>query len=157
MQCSWTPPLIHHHPFQCRWTRLNFLVATKALRKWFPKFVPWDTSGAHTQRWTRLWVRVCLNVVGLSACVNIQRYIVLHPVRLNLVPLNKPCRPRAPPHPIWQAGETGCNGARGSSEGFEAQDAALFVEEWQSEYLMVDSCGVRLYGVRHAVVLGTHG
>ena len=97
MQCSWTPPLIHHHPFQCRWTRLNFLVGTKALRKWFPKFVPWDTSGAHTQRWTRLWVRVCLNVVGLSACVNIQRYIVLHPVRLNLVPLNKPCRPRAPP------------------------------------------------------------
>jgi hypothetical protein len=41
-----------------------------------------------------------------------------------------------------EAGTTGCNGAIGSSEGFEEQDAALFFDEWQSEYLMVDSCGV---------------
>ena len=41
-----------------------------------------------------------------------------------------------------EAGTSGCNGAKGSSEGFEEQDAALFFDEWQSEYLMVDSCGV---------------
>ena len=42
-----------------------------------------------------------------------------------------------------EAGTSGCNGAKGSSEGFEEQDAALFFDEWQSEYLMVDSCGVQ--------------
>ena len=41
-----------------------------------------------------------------------------------------------------EAGTTGCNGARGSSEGHEEQDAALFFEDFQSEYLMVDSCGL---------------
>ena len=41
-----------------------------------------------------------------------------------------------------EAGTTGCNGAQGASEGYEEQDAALFVDDWGSEYLMVDSCGV---------------
>jgi hypothetical protein len=41
-----------------------------------------------------------------------------------------------------EAGTSGCNGAKGSSEGYEEQDAKLFVEEWKSEYLMIDSCGV---------------
>ena len=41
-----------------------------------------------------------------------------------------------------EAGTSGCNGAQGSSEGYEEQDAQLFVKEWGSEYLMVDSCGV---------------
>ena len=42
-----------------------------------------------------------------------------------------------------EAGTAGCNGAHGSSEGFEEQDAALFFGEWGSEYLMVDSCGIK--------------
>ena len=42
-----------------------------------------------------------------------------------------------------EAGTSGCNGAKGSSEGYEEQDAALFFDEWRSEYLMVDSCGVK--------------
>ena len=42
-----------------------------------------------------------------------------------------------------EAGTAGCNGAQGSSEGYEEQDAALFVDEWKSEYLMIDSCGVK--------------
>jgi alpha-galactosidase len=29
-----------------------------------------------------------------------------------------------------EAGTSGCNGAKGSSEGYEEQDAKLFVEEW---------------------------
>jgi hypothetical protein len=41
-----------------------------------------------------------------------------------------------------EAGTAGCNGAKGSSEGYEAQDFALFFGDWRSEYLMVDSCGV---------------
>ena len=41
-----------------------------------------------------------------------------------------------------EAGTTGCNGARGSSEGYEEKDAALFFEDFKSEYLMVDSCGI---------------
>ena len=41
-----------------------------------------------------------------------------------------------------EAGTAGCNGAKGSSEGFETQDAALFFDDFKSEYLMVDSCGV---------------
>ena len=41
-----------------------------------------------------------------------------------------------------EAGTTGCNGAKGSSEGYERQDVELFVGEWRSEYLMIDSCGV---------------
>jgi hypothetical protein len=41
-----------------------------------------------------------------------------------------------------EAGTAGCNGAQGSSEGFEAQDFELFFGDWRSEYLMVDSCGV---------------
>ena len=41
-----------------------------------------------------------------------------------------------------EAGTAGCNGAKGSSEGYEAQDAALFFDDFKSEYLMVDSCGV---------------
>ena len=35
-----------------------------------------------------------------------------------------------------EAGTSGCNGAKGSSEGYEQQDAALFFDEWQSEYLV---------------------
>ena len=42
-----------------------------------------------------------------------------------------------------EAGTSGCNGAIGSSEGYEEQDNALFVTQWKSEYLMVDSCGVQ--------------
>ena len=41
-----------------------------------------------------------------------------------------------------EAGVAACNGAKGSSEGYERQDAALFIAEWGSEYLMVDSCGI---------------
>ena len=41
-----------------------------------------------------------------------------------------------------ESGTKGCNGARGSSEGFEVQDAALFFEDFKSEYLMVDGCGI---------------
>ena len=41
-----------------------------------------------------------------------------------------------------EAGTTGCNGAKGSSEGFEQQDFELFFHDWRSEYLIVDSCGV---------------
>eukprot|EP00947_MAST-08B_sp_MAST-8B-sp1_P005045 g5045.t1 len=42
-----------------------------------------------------------------------------------------------------EAGTAGCNGAKGSSEGFETKDAALFVDDWKSEYLMIDSCGIQ--------------
>ena len=41
-----------------------------------------------------------------------------------------------------ESGTSGCNGAKGSSEGYEEQDAALFFEDFKSEYLMVDSCGI---------------
>ena len=41
-----------------------------------------------------------------------------------------------------ESGTSGCNGAHGSSEGYEQQDAALFFEDFRSEYLMVDSCGI---------------
>ena len=41
-----------------------------------------------------------------------------------------------------ESGTTGCNGAHGSSEGYEEQDAAFFFEDLRSEYIMVDSCGV---------------
>lgn len=37
----------------------------------------------------------------------------------------------------------GCDGSKGSSEGFEELDARLFFDEWKSEYLMIDSCGVK--------------
>ena len=40
------------------------------------------------------------------------------------------------------AGVGACDGAHGTSEGFERQDAELFVRDWQSEYVMVDSCGI---------------
>jgi hypothetical protein len=39
------------------------------------------------------------------------------------------------------AGVNACDGAHGTSEGFEQQDADLFVNDWQAEYLMVDTCG----------------
>ena len=39
------------------------------------------------------------------------------------------------------AGSNACDGAHGTSEGFEQQDADLFVNDWKSEYLMVDTCG----------------
>eukprot|EP01047_Picozoa_sp_COSAG01_P038286 COSAG01_NODE_3099_length_6589_cov_2.308783_3_plen_155_part_00 len=42
-----------------------------------------------------------------------------------------------------ESGTSGCNGARGSSEGYEQQDAALFFGDFKSEYLMVDSCGIQ--------------
>ena len=41
------------------------------------------------------------------------------------------------------AGVVACDGAAGTSQGFERQDAELFVREWQSEYVMIDSCGVK--------------
>ena len=39
------------------------------------------------------------------------------------------------------AGQHACDGAQGTSEGFEQQDADLFVNDWGAEYLMIDSCG----------------
>jgi hypothetical protein len=39
------------------------------------------------------------------------------------------------------AGINACDGAHGTSEGYEQQDADLFVNDWKAEYLMVDSCG----------------
>jgi len=42
-----------------------------------------------------------------------------------------------------ETGTAGCDGAKGSSEGHEEKDAALFFGDWGSEYLMVDSCGVK--------------
>ena len=39
------------------------------------------------------------------------------------------------------AGVNACDGAHGTSEGFEQQDADLFFNDWQAEYLMVDTCG----------------
>lgn len=39
------------------------------------------------------------------------------------------------------AGINACDGAHGTSEGYEEQDADLFVGDWQAEYLMVDTCG----------------
>ena len=30
-----------------------------------------------------------------------------------------------------EAGAAACNGANGSSEGFETQDASLFIDEWK--------------------------
>ena len=41
------------------------------------------------------------------------------------------------------AGVQACDGAYGTSEGFERQDSELFVQEWGSEYVMIDSCGVK--------------
>lgn len=41
-----------------------------------------------------------------------------------------------------ESGTTGCNGAHGSSEGYEEQDSKLFFDDFKSEYLMVDSCGI---------------
>lgn len=41
-----------------------------------------------------------------------------------------------------ESGTSGCNGARGSSEGYEEQDSKLFFDDFKSEYLMVDSCGI---------------
>ena len=41
-----------------------------------------------------------------------------------------------------ESGTSGCNGAHGSSEGYEDQDAKLFFGDFKSEYLMVDSCGI---------------
>ena len=35
-----------------------------------------------------------------------------------------------------------CDGAYGTSEGYERQDAELFVREWRAEYVMIDSCGI---------------
>jgi hypothetical protein len=43
-----------------------------------------------------------------------------------------------------ESGTAGCNGAKGSSEGYEEQDAALFFEDFRSEYLMVDGCGIEV-------------
>ncbi len=42
-----------------------------------------------------------------------------------------------------EAGTTGCDGAARSSEGYEHVDADLFLKEWRSEYLMIDSCGIK--------------
>ena len=42
-----------------------------------------------------------------------------------------------------EAGTTGCDGSKGSSEGYEEKDAQLIFDEWKSEYLMVDSCGIK--------------
>ena len=53
--------------------------------------------------------------------------------------LTRPGRP-----PDTESGTAGCNGAKGSSEGFEEQDAALFFEDFRSEYLMVDGCGIEV-------------
>lgn len=39
------------------------------------------------------------------------------------------------------AGTNACDGAHGTSEGFEQQDADLFVGDFKAEYLMVDTCG----------------
>lgn len=41
-----------------------------------------------------------------------------------------------------ESGTSGCNGAHGSSEGYEEQDSKLFFDDFKSEYLMVDSCGI---------------
>lgn len=41
-----------------------------------------------------------------------------------------------------EAGEKACNGANGTSEGFEELDAKLFIDDWKSEYIMIDSCGI---------------
>ncbi len=48
-----------------------------------------------------------------------------------------------------ESGTAGCNGAKGSSEGFEEQDAALFFHDFKSEYLMVDSCGIEVLPPPH--------
>ena len=48
-----------------------------------------------------------------------------------------------------ESGTAGCNGAKGSSEGFEAQDAALFFDDFKSEYLMVDGCGIEVQPPPH--------
>ena len=48
-----------------------------------------------------------------------------------------------------ESGTAGCNGAKGSSEGFEEQDAALFFEDFKSEYLMVDGCGIEVMPPPH--------
>jgi hypothetical protein len=48
-----------------------------------------------------------------------------------------------------ESGTAGCNGAKGSSEGFEEQDAALFFDDFKSEYLMVDGCGIEVQAPPH--------
>jgi hypothetical protein len=48
-----------------------------------------------------------------------------------------------------ESGTAGCNGARGSSEGHEEKDAALFFGDFQSEYLMVDGCGIEVQPPPH--------
>ena len=42
-----------------------------------------------------------------------------------------------------EAGTTGCDGSKSSSEGYEELDAQLIFDEWKSEYLMIDSCGIK--------------
>jgi hypothetical protein len=48
-----------------------------------------------------------------------------------------------------ESGTSGCNGAHGSSEGYEEQDSQLFFGDFKSEYLMVDSCGIEARAPPH--------
>eukprot|EP00039_Didymoeca_costata_P021632 m.345013 g.345013 ORF g.345013 m.345013 type:complete len:671 (+) comp25672_c0_seq1:63-2075(+) len=56
-----------------------------------------------------------------------------------------------------EAGTQGCDGSHGASEGYEEKDAALFFGEWGSEYLMVDSCGIKPRSPPYGPPPGTPG
>ena len=55
------------------------------------------------------------------------------------------------------AGVNACDGAHGTSEGFEQQDADLFVNDWKAEYLMVDTCGTPAMPPPHGPAPGAPG